>query len=88
LTALGGLTALGLGEGETVRWRSVPGGRWATGRAAGRERDGSVAVVDSRGAARSLSVDRLEVQCHGPRGRQGWEPLPDRVARTEQLRLL
>jgi hypothetical protein len=58
------------------------------GRATGRERDGSVAVVDTRGAARSLPVERLEVLCHGPRGGRGWEPLSDRLARTEQLRLL
>jgi hypothetical protein len=58
------------------------------GRATGRERDGSVAVVDTRGAARSLPVERLEVHCDGPRGGRGWEPLSDRLARTEQLRLL
>jgi hypothetical protein len=53
-----------------------------------RERDGSVGVTDSRGLARSLTVDRLEVACPGPRGGKGWEPVVERAARTEQLRLL
>jgi hypothetical protein len=53
-----------------------------------RERDGSVGVTDGRGMARSLSVDRLEVRCAGPRGAPGWEPLTERASRTEQLRLL
>ena len=82
------LAVLGLRPGETVRWRSSGGGRWITGRATGRERDGSIAVVDSKGSARSFPVERLEVHCQGPRGGRGWEPLTDRVARTEQLRLL
>lgn len=84
----GGLAVLGLAVGDAVRWRSVGGTRWFAGRATGRERDGSVSVVDSRGLARSLPVDRLEVACRGPRGGRGWEPLTERVSRTEQLRLL
>ena len=83
-----GLTILGLGEGETVRWKTGPGGRWHTGRVSHRERDGSIGVVDGRGLARSLAVERLEVACHGPRGARTWEPLVERAARTEQLRLL
>jgi hypothetical protein len=53
-----------------------------------RERDGSVGVTDRRGMARSLAVDRLEVACTGRRGARRWEPLSERAARSEQLRLL
>jgi hypothetical protein len=53
-----------------------------------RERDGSIAVTDRRGAARSLPVDRLQVACSGPRGAAAWEPLAERAMRSEQLRLL
>lgn len=83
-----GLAILGLREGEAVRWKAGTGGRWHTGRVSHRERDGSVGVLDRRGLARSLTVDRLEVACEGPRGARRWEPLSERAARTEQLRLL
>jgi hypothetical protein len=53
----------------------------------GRERDGSVGVRDARGASRALRVDRLEVRDRGPRGGVVWEPLAERVARSEQLGL-
>jgi hypothetical protein len=82
------LAILGLQPGETVRWRSAEGSRWQTGRATGRERDGSVAVTDSRGARRSFVIDRLEVRRAGPRGGGAWEPLIERAARSEQLKLI
>lgn len=53
-----------------------------------RERDGSIGVTDGRGSSRSLPIDRLEVRRAGPRGGPGWEPLGERVARCEQLKLL
>ena len=81
------LLALGLVEGDRVRWRAKPGGRWLEGRAVGRERDGSVGVRDGNGASRAITVDRLEVRAHGPRGGAVWEPLAVRAARTEQLGL-
>jgi hypothetical protein len=84
----GGLMLLGLRPGEQVRWRSQSGGRWRTGTVTRRERDGSIAVTDRRGAARSMPVDRLEVACSGPRGAAAWEPLAERALRNEQLRLL
>jgi len=83
-----GLAILGLREGEMVRWRPLPGGRWQQGSVTHRERDGSVGITDRRGLARSLAVNRLEVSCAGPRGASRWEPLIDRVSRSEQLRLL
>jgi len=82
-----GLALLGLQAGETVRWRQS-GSRWRTGKVTHRERDGSVAVTDGKGLARSLAVDCLEVSCAGPRGGRAWEALTDRAARAEQLRLL
>jgi hypothetical protein len=85
----GGLEILGLRSGERVRWRAAGGaGRWHSGMVTHRERDGSIAITDARGMARSLSVERLEVRCAGPRGGAGWEPLSDRASRTEQLQLL
>lgn len=83
-----GLAILGLVPGETVRWRSTGGARWRMGKVARRERDGSIGVTDARGALRSLAVERLEVRCSGPRGGTAWEPLCERAARCEQLRLL
>lgn len=83
-----GLAILGLAAGETVRWRTGDGGRWRSGRVTRRERDGSIGVTDGRGSSRSLPIDRLEVRRAGPRGGPGWEPLGERVARCEQLKLL
>jgi hypothetical protein len=82
-----GLVALGLTEGDRVRWRAKPAGRWFEGRVVGRERDGSVGVRDGKGASRAITVDRLEVRGRGPRGGVVWEPLTERAARTEQLGL-
>lgn len=83
-----GLGILGLAPGEPVRFRRAAGGRWHAGKVARRERDGSVGVTDAKGAARAMPVERIEVRCRGPRGGPGWEPLTERAARSEQLRLL
>ena len=82
------LDELGLAPGEAVRFRRRPGDRWRTGTVEGRERDGSLAVRDGKGAARSLPVELVEVRTAGPRGARTWEPVIERAARTEQLRLL
>lgn len=82
-----GLTALGLLQGDRVRWRDRPGGRWREGRVEGCERDGSLAIRDGRGASRALHHDRVEVAGRGPRGGALWEPVAERAARTEQLAL-
>jgi hypothetical protein len=81
------LQELGLSAGDRVRWRDGRSSRWREGRVVGRERDGSVGVRDGRGASRALRVDRLEVRGRGPRGGVMWEPLPQRVSRSEQLGL-
>ena len=83
-----GLETLGLSAGDKVRFRRREGGRWHVGVLRGREADGSLAISDEKGAARALPVDRVEVAAPGPRGARGWEPVAERAARTEQMRLL
>ena len=87
-SAVPGLAALGLRVGEPVRWRQPGAGGWQLGVVTRRERDGSIGITDNRGLARSVAVDRLEVNHTGPRGARTWEPLTSRAARSEQLRLL
>jgi hypothetical protein len=83
-----GLAILGLKVGEQVRFRRGTAGRWQDGSVARRERDGSVGLTDAKGAARAIPVELIQVRRRGPRQGSGWEPLTDRAARTEQLRLL
>jgi hypothetical protein len=82
------LTALGLRAGEAARWKRKANERYSTGRVAGVESDGSIRVIDGKGATVSIPLDRLEVGKTGPRGAAGWEPPTTRAARTEQLGLL
>ncbi len=82
------LTGIGLRAGEAARWRRRPNERWSTGRISAMESDGSVRVIDDKGATLSLPVDRIEVGKLGRRGAAGWEPASSRGARTEQLGLL
>jgi hypothetical protein len=81
------LAALGLRRGDRVRWQRAAGGRWQEGKVERIESDGSIGVRDAKGASRALSVDRLEVAGAGPRGARMWEPLAERAARTEQIKL-
>jgi hypothetical protein len=83
-----GLAALGVAEGDPVRFRRRDGERWKAGTVARREADGSLGVRDANGALLSLPLDHVEVRSTGPRGGVVWEPLPERAARTEQMRLL
>jgi len=83
-----GLARVGLQAGEKVRFRRREGARWTLAVAERLERDGSVGLRDPKGAAVAIPVARVEVRTEGPRGGSGWEPLADRLARTEQLRLL
>jgi hypothetical protein len=82
-----GLLAVGLHPGDRVRFRRRDGARWEQGRVERRERDGSIGVRDERGAARALTLDRLEVRRPGPRGGTVWEPVAEVAARNEQLDL-
>ena len=71
------LAALGLREGEAVRWRRHDGGNWQAGTVIGLERDGSVAVRDVDGAWRSMVADRLEARRPNRRGRLVWQPVEE-----------
>jgi len=82
------LAVLGLRRGEQVRFRRSAAGRWAEGFVTRRERDGSIGLADTKGAARAIPVELIEVRCTGPRGGLAWEPLTTRASRSEQLRLL
>ena len=83
-----GLAELGLTEGDAIRFRRRDAERWKAGTVARREADGSLGVRDGKGALRALPLDLVEVRTTGPRGGVVWEPLPERAARTEQMRLL
>lgn len=80
------LAALGLRPGEPVRWRRRDGGHWQSGVVLGRENDGSVAVRDQDGAARSIVASRLEAKRPDRRGRLRWQ-LVETTATQSQLSL-
>ena len=82
------LAELGLAVGDQVRFRRHEGERWKPAVVSGRERDGSIGLRDTKGAARAMTIDQIEVRTKGPRGGIVWEPLTERAARTEQMRLL
>ncbi len=84
----GSIESLGLKRGEKVRFRRTGKSRWQEGGATRREKDGSLGIVDGKGAACAIPLDRVEVRIDGPRGGHGWEPLLDRAGRVEQMRLL
>jgi hypothetical protein len=81
------LRRLGLRPGEEVRFRRADRGRWQEGRISWVERDGSITVHDTHGAARSLRPERLEVKRPGRRGRPVWQPITDVAITWEQLTL-
>lgn len=82
------LARLGLARGEQVRFRRSDTQRWSHAHLVGLERDGSLSLRDAKGAARAIPLELVEVATLGPRGARTWEPVTDRAARTEQLRLL
>jgi len=82
------LLQVGLAPGERVRFRRRSSGRWTPAVVERVERDGSIGLRDPKGAAVALTIDRIEVRSEGPRGAVLWEPLSDRLARNQQLRLL
>jgi hypothetical protein len=82
------LVEIGLQAGDRVRFRRRPDEHWKEATVVRRERDGSVGLRDEKGASRAIVVEQIEVSTHGPRGGRVWEPLVDRMARSEQLRLL
>lgn len=82
------LAELGIAVGDRVRFRRSSGERWKEAIVVRRERDGGVGLRDPKGAARAIAVELIEVRTRGPRGGVVWEPLPERAARTEQMKLL
>lgn len=83
-----GLVVLGLRPGQRVRFRRDQARRWRDAVVERRERDGSVGLRDGKGAARAIAVEHIEVRTEGPRGGVVWEPLAERAARAEQMKLL
>ena len=81
------LRHLGLVAGEEVRFRRADRGRWQSGRISCVERDGSITVHDSHGAARSLRPEKLEVKRPGKRRKLVWTPVSDVAVTWEQLTL-
>ena len=82
------LLAVGLRPGDRVRFRQREGASWKEGTVERRERDGSFGVRDERGAARAITIERLQVRTTGKRGGLVWEAVTDRAERDEQLGLL
>jgi hypothetical protein len=85
---LSDLVALGLAAGMRVRFRRNPADRWKLAVVERIEKDGSLGLRDGKGASRAIPVELVEVETRGPRGARAWEPVTERAARTEQLKLL
>jgi hypothetical protein len=81
------LARLGLRLGEPCRFRRNDRGRWIIGKVTGIERDGSIAVRDPDGSARSLRPDRVEIRRPGAHGRLRWSVVSDVAVTWEQLEM-
>ena len=81
------LSRLGLRMGEPIRFRPHERGRWIVGRVVGIEYDGSIAIRDPDGSARSLRAERVEVRRPGSRGRLRWRPVSEVAVTWEQLEM-
>jgi hypothetical protein len=73
--------------GEPIRFRRNDKGRWIVGRVAGIEHDGSIAIRDPDGSARSLRAERVEIRRPGSRGRLRWCVVSDVAVTWEQLEM-
>ena len=82
------LRAIGIHRGEPIRFKkSEDAARWSLGRIHSVERDGSITVHDSNGAARSLKPERIEIQRRNARGRINWLNLSEFLNSERQLTL-
>lgn len=84
---MGHLVELGLAAGMRVRFRRDPADRWLLAVVEQIERDGSLGLRDHKGASRAIPVELVEVETRGPRGAKTWEPVLERAARNEQLKM-
>jgi hypothetical protein len=82
------LVELGLARGMRVRFRRHERDRWSLAVVEHVEKDGSLGLRDGKGASRAIPVELVEVETRGPRGAKAWEPVTERAARNEQLKLL
>ena len=81
------LARLGLRMGEQIRFRRSERSRWTVGRVIGIEHDGSIAIRDPDGSARSLRAERVEIRRPGSRGRLRWCTVSDVAVTWEQLEM-
>jgi hypothetical protein len=81
------LARLGLRMDEPIRFRRNDKGRWIVGRVVGIEYDGSIAIRDPDGSARSLRAERVEIRRPGSRGRLRWCVVSDVAVTWEQLEM-
>jgi hypothetical protein len=81
------LARLGLRPGEAIRFKRNDRGRYIVGKVEGVETDGSVALRDPDGSARSLRAERVEIRRPGPHGRLRWQTVSDVAITWEQLEL-
>jgi len=78
------LGQLSLAPGDRVRFRRAAGQHWQEATVESRERDGSVALRDAKGASRFIRFDQLEV--YRVKNRTGrWEQVDEQE--WEQLSL-
>lgn len=81
------LARLGLRLGEAIRFKRHGTERYIVGRVEGIETDGSVALRDPDGSARSLRAERVEIRRPGPHGRLRWQVVSEVAITWEQLEL-
>jgi len=81
------LARLGLRLGEAIRFKRNGKGRYIVGKVEGVEVDGSVALRDPDGSARSLRAERVEIRRPGPFGRLRWQVVSNVAITWEQLEL-
>ncbi|WP_040492846.1 hypothetical protein [Ilumatobacter nonamiensis] len=81
------LARLGLRPGEAIRFKRNDKGRYIIGKVEGVETDGSVALRDPDGSARSLRAERVEIRRPGPFGRLRWQLVSEVAITWEQLEL-
>ncbi len=81
------LARFGLRLEEAIRFKRNDTGRYIVGRVEGIEVDGSIALRDPDGSARSLRAERVEIRRPGQHGRLRWQVVSDVAITWEQLEL-